>query len=302
MSNKTLFPSLAHKVAEGLLEPYTFIEQSSGKGMRSLLIDAFNLWFQVPESELNLIKEIVTKLHNASLLIDDIEDNSKMRRGNPVAHLIYGIPNTINTANYMYFLAMEMCWNTGNQEAVSVFIEELLQLHRGQGHDILWRDNNACPSEEEYKGMVMDKTGGLFRLATRLMQAFAKDKRDFIPLVNLLGLYYQIRDDYINLWSDKYMENKSFCEDLSEGKFSFPIIHSITSNPNDRRLLNILKRRTEDIDIKKHAVAYMKTTGSFDYTKKVLDDLRLQILTTLDGLGGNEKITKILEQLETNLV
>ena len=71
------------------------------------------------------------------------------------------------------------------------------------------------------------------------MQAFSEDKRDFLPLVNELGLYYQIRDDYINLQSNKYMENKSFCEDLSEGKFSFPIIHSIQSNPNDKRLLSM---------------------------------------------------------------
>jgi geranylgeranyl diphosphate synthase type 3 len=60
--------------------------------------------------------------------IDDIEDNSKLRRGIPVAHLIYGIPATINCANYMYFLALQQCGNLGNSQATSIFIGSNLFL------------------------------------------------------------------------------------------------------------------------------------------------------------------------------
>merc|ERR1711871_97913 len=84
-----------------------------------------------------------------------------------------------------------------------------------------------CPTEEDYKQMVQQKTGGLFRLAVGIMQVFSSNKSDLIPLVNQLALYYQILDDYLNLNSEKYHQNKSFCEDLTEGKFSFPIIHCI---------------------------------------------------------------------------
>jgi geranylgeranyl diphosphate synthase type 3 len=55
--------------------------------------------------------------------------------------------------------------------------DEMLNLHRGQGLDIHWRDHQICPTEDEYKSMVIDKTGGLFRLAIRLMQAYSNDKR-----------------------------------------------------------------------------------------------------------------------------
>jgi len=61
-----------------------------------------------------VIKQIVGFLHNASLLIDDIEDDSKLRRGKPVAHMVYGVPQTLNCANYVYFLAMEKCNRTLN--------------------------------------------------------------------------------------------------------------------------------------------------------------------------------------------
>lgn len=51
---------------------------------------------------------------------------------------------------------MQKVHNFGGAEATSVFLEELLNLHRGQGYDIYWRDNNTCPTEDEYKQMVLD--------------------------------------------------------------------------------------------------------------------------------------------------
>ncbi|KAG5788086.1 hypothetical protein H9Q69_012851 [Fusarium xylarioides] len=75
--------------------------------------------------------------------------------------------------------------------------------------------------------MVSNKTGGLFRLAVKLMQLASESDKDYVPLVNILGVILQIRDDYLNLQSGKYAKNKGFGEDLTEGKFSFPIIHSI---------------------------------------------------------------------------
>jgi len=68
----------------------------------------------------NSTKEIIGDLHNASLLIDDIEDNSKLRRGQPVAHSIFGVAQVINTANYVYFLALSKCQDLNNAEAMKV--------------------------------------------------------------------------------------------------------------------------------------------------------------------------------------
>lgn len=60
-------------------------------------------------------------LHNASLLIDDIEDNSNLRRGIPVAHNIYGVPQTINSANYVYFLGLEKVLQLDHPESTKVY-------------------------------------------------------------------------------------------------------------------------------------------------------------------------------------
>jgi geranylgeranyl diphosphate synthase type 3 len=200
-------------------------------------------------------------------------------------------------------LALEKCHALQNPQAMNVFVGELLNLHRGQGHDILWRDDVRCPTEERYLEMVQDKTGGLFRLAVGLMQAFATRHRetDFSRLVNSLALYFQIRDDYINLVDEEYMKSKSFCEDLTEGKFSFPIIHCIRSDPNDHRLLSILKKKTDDVDVKRYAQKVMFESGSMEYTRAKCVSLKEEIVEQIESHGGNPPLLKLVEALDVQI-
>lgn len=236
-------------------------------------------------------------LHNASLLIDDIEDSSTLRRGFPVAHSIYGIPSVINSANYVYFLGLEKVLTLEHPEAVRVFTRQLLELHRGQGLDIYWRDNYKCPTEQEYRSMVLQKTGGLFGLAVGLMQLFSDWKQDLKPLLDTLGLFFQIRDDYANLSAHEYSENKSFCEDLTEGKFSFPAIHAIWSHPESTQVQNILRQRTENADIKRYCVDYLEKVGSFAYTRQTLRDLEAEAYHLIRGFGGNPQLESLMQHL-----
>ena len=105
------------------------------------------------------------------LRVDDIEDSSVLRRGIPVAHNIYGTAQTLNSANYVYFCALQELLKLNNPKFTEIYAQELCNLHRGQGMDLYWRDTLTCPSEEDYLEMVGNKTGGLFRLAVKLMQA-----------------------------------------------------------------------------------------------------------------------------------
>lgn len=309
-----------------ILGPYDYLQGHPGKDIRRALIDAFNAWLQVPPESLTIITRVVAMLHTASLLlvaphthqqtptpriqdpnlselqvrniadifiqsssIDDVQDNSMLRRGVPVAHNIFGTAQTINSANYVYFLALQEIQQLRNPAAIEIFVNELLNLHRGQGMDLFWRDTLTCPSEDEYLEMVGNKTGGLFRLAVKLMQAESATGKDCVSLVNVMGLIFQICDDYLNLSSSAYTQNKGMCEDLTEGKFSFPIIHSIRSNPASHQLLSILKQKTKDEEVKRYAVQYMQSTGSFEHTRKVVRDLHLQALALVDAIDAGPR-------------
>jgi geranylgeranyl diphosphate synthase type 3 len=158
-----------------LLGPYEYLVAQPGKDIRSQLIAAFNEWLEVPKESLEIISKVVAMLHTASLLVDDVEDSSLLRRGLPVAHSIFGTAQTINSANYVYFVALQELGKLKSPLAINIYTEELLNLHRGQGMDLFWRDTLTCPSEDDYLEMVGNKTGGLFRLAIKLMQAESKN-------------------------------------------------------------------------------------------------------------------------------
>ncbi len=135
-----------------------------------------------------------------------------------------------------------------------------------------------------------------------LMAAFsARDKSEFRELVDQLALYFQIRDDLVNLKSDEYALSKSYCEDLTEGKFSYPILHAIRARPDDTRLLNILKQKTENIDVKKHAVEFMESVGSFEKTREALAAIKGDIASAIAALGGHDQLAKLVEKLDAQV-
>ncbi|TQS34514.1 hypothetical protein Golomagni_05099 [Golovinomyces magnicellulatus] len=274
-----------------LLGPYEYLDAQPGKDIRSQLIAAFNRWLEVPKDSLEIITKVIGMLHTSSLLIDDVQDSSLLRRGLPVAHSIFGTAQTINSANYVYFLALQELQKLRSPKTITIYTEELLNLHRGQGMDLFWRDTLTCPTEDDYIEMFLS-----------IAPTNTDLNRDCIPLVNLIGVIFQIRDDYQNLSSQEYSENKGLCEDLTEGKFSFPIIHSIRSRPKNMQLLNILKQKTNDEQVKRYALSYMERTHSFEYCRNVLSTLmekaRILIADLDDGSNQGQGILKILERME----
>lgn len=135
------------------------------------------------------------------------------------------------------------------------------------------------------------------------MQAFATKNitTDYTPLVNNLAAYFQIRDDFINLVDEDYMKSKSFCEDLTEGKFSFPVIHCIRNSPDDHRLSSILKQRTDDTDVKRYAQQLMVESGSLEYTREKCTSLKEEIMAEIKKLGGNPPLIQLVDALDIQI-
>jgi len=121
---------------------------------------------------------------------------------------------------------------------------------------------------------------------------------NLVPLANLLGVYYQIRDDYSNLQSAEYSKKKGFAEDLSEGKFSFPVIHGVRADMSNRKILDALQKRPTTPTLKLSTIAYLKNeTKSFEYTLGVLRTLESRIRGEIQKLGGNLGLEAIIDML-----
>ncbi|KAJ7183855.1 isoprenoid synthase domain-containing protein [Mycena filopes] len=291
-----------------ILSPFHYLESNPGKEILDRLIAAFGSWLAVPPESRACISRLVNMLHTASLMIDDIQDASQLRRGKPAAHLVFGTAQTINSANYVYFLAYQEVLQLKNsrlpeKELIGMLTAELLCLHHGQGLELFWRDSLTCPTEEEYVAMINDKTGGLLRVMIKLMMACATTNLevDYTPLVNLIGVFYQIRDDLMNLQSATYSNTSGFASDLTEGKFSFPLVHGVRANPDDHLILGVLQRRPSTPSSKTPVIAYLKEqTRSFEYSLGVLDNLERQARAEVARLGGNAILERILDALHVD--
>lgn len=123
--------------------------------------------------------------------------------------------------------------------------------------------------------------------------------RNLVRVAELMGIIFQVQDDYKNLTSEEYMKNKGYCEDLTEGKFSLAIIHSMKANPDNKLLLNILRAKTDDLAIKFQALRYMESTGTFEYYKRMISSLIEEARVLVRDIGIPEGMTKgILDILE----
>jgi len=280
---------------KAIMEPFYYLSEIQTT-TRSLIVDLCNNeWFHIPSEDCDKIKKLYNMLHIAILLIQDIEDDAQLRRGVPVAHKIFGVPLTLNCANIVFFNAMASVQDFGSQ-STDLFIQELKRFHVGQFKNLYWRDTNRCPTEQEYISSIVERNGSLMHLAIRLMKIKSKNlisHEKFIPLLNALSIYLQLRDDNNNLQEPKDDKNKYFCEDMTEGKFTFPIIHSISSS-EDSRLLQIIKSRTKDEDVKRYAISFLKAKGSFEYTKKVMFEQKKIIEVELQKLGGSTQFLQLL--------
>lgn len=297
-----------------LIAPCNYIAKLPSKGMRSLLITAFNDWIGAPMSSATSIKSIIGLLHDASLLIDDVQDNSNFRRGKPAAHTIFGISQALNSGLFMFSQAVQESRKLSNPESTDIVLQNLECLYLGQSWDLYWKHSLSCPSIDEYMNTVDNKTGGMFRMLAQLLKAeslpaMTVSDRERISTVDLdyltllIGRFFQIRDDYMNLQSAEYCEQKGFCEDLDEGKYSFPIVHLLGRKPEYRGYITGVFRQLPlgvgqearlSREMKQSILEILESEGSLAATLQLLKELEGAIefeITRMETILGKKNAT-----------
>lgn len=271
-----------------VLAPCDYIRSLPSKNVRATVVQACNLWFKLSEIRTTTVIEIISDLHNASLILDDIQDDTVLRRGSPATHCVYGNAQAINSALYMAF---NNCAKLGKLQlegsaAMNALVNGTIELSIGQSWDLRWKAQLHCPSVGEYMAMVDGKTGSMLKLIIHLMHSMSDQHHMdsamplFDRLVLLLGRFYQVRDDYQNLQDDTYSEQKGFCEDLDEGKISYPVIVCCNSDPIAKDIILGVFREKRDPSInpmpkstKIFILQVIDRSGAFESTWNMLQAL-----------------------------
>jgi fusicocca-2,10(14)-diene synthase/ophiobolin F synthase len=111
---------------QALEAPSRYLDAMPGKGIRDKAIDTLNSRFKLPADQIIAIKKVVNLLHGASLMLDDIQDSSQLRRGKPAAHMVFGTMQTINTAGYRFLGALSEVMSLGSEKCLEVFRGKVL--------------------------------------------------------------------------------------------------------------------------------------------------------------------------------
>lgn len=224
-------------------------------------------------------------LHNGSLIIDDIEDNSDLRRGKPVLHKIFGVDIAVNAGNTLYFLPFTAIQGSNlpdavKKEAYEIITTQMLKCHFGQAIDIYWHSGKSgkIPTEEEYLQMCANKTGSVACMAAKLGALLGGGSEKQIKALGgfaeAAGVAFQIRDDILNIEGAGSI-GKEFGDDIKEGKRTLMAIHAlnIAATAEKKRLLEILNSHTKDKRLITEAIAVINKHGSVDYARKTATQL-----------------------------
>ncbi len=179
-------------------------------------------------------------IHNFSLVHDDIQDNSALRRGRRTVWVKWGAPMAINVGDAMFVIANQAILDLVEHypadmvvKAARILNDCCLDLTRGQYLDMSYEERNDL-SIEDYWPMIGGKTSALLTACTHIgsLLGYANDeKQEAYRLFGYhLGLAFQVQDDILGIWGDEALTGKSAASDLVEGKNSLPVLFALGKN------------------------------------------------------------------------
>ena len=267
----------------------------------------------------------VTELnHTGSLIVDDIEDDSKLRRGDECIHLRYGIDTAINAGNTLYFLPYLLLkdhpqfTDAMRLESYELMVQMLTRAHIGQGLDIHWSKHLnrkeldtllSSGFSEKILQMYSYKTGaqmeGVAEMVCVISRADNKTREIYAHLGRTLGIAYQIIDDIHN-FNDSPGWTKVCGEDISAGQPTYVIVTAIEQLPaaQRERLLNIFSSATlrNDPSTLEEAVDLIRNSGALQCCHKKAEEMIESSWTEFAKIARHNDSKMMLRMLLSSLL
>ena len=234
----------------------------------------------------------VELLHNASLIHDDVVDETKMRRNEPTINGIWDNHIAVLVGDFFVSSSLQKALETRDLriiEAVAALgkllsIGEIDQIYTAQNHVL---------SEEAYFEIIYRKTASLFVACVKMgaysVNASEEQIKAISEFARLLGLCFQIKDDIFDYFEDKNI-GKPTGNDLREGKITLPLLHVLTDEkqPEHKAMLALSRKENLTTDEIHTLTEYAKANGGIEYAYKTMERLRDEAMLYLDKLPAGE--------------
>jgi octaprenyl-diphosphate synthase len=274
-----------------------YIVNSGGKRMRPMLTVLAAQALNLQGNDHHSIAAIIEFIHTATLLHDDVVDESNMRRGKETANALFGNSASVLVGDFLYTRSFQMMVKLNNMRVMDILSEATNIVAEGEVLQLM-NCNDASTTEESYMQVIYCKTAKLFEAATRLPAVLANKSPELENALadygKYLGTAFQLVDDIMDYTADAKEMGKNVGDDLAEGKPTLPLLYAMQhGNKEQAKLICEAIELGNGMEHLDDILTAMEQTGSLVYTQQQAEieaDKAIQCLAILPDSDAKQAL------------
>jgi octaprenyl-diphosphate synthase len=239
---------------------------------------------------------VIEFIHTATLLHDDVVDISTLRRGRPTANAEFGNAPSVLVGDFLYTRAFQLMVQLADMDILRHMADTTNTIAEGEVLQLV-RAGNPDASESDYLEVITRKTAVLFAAAcygAATLSGRPEDERAALAHFGLnLGIAFQMIDDVLDYDGDPQAMGKNVGDDLTEGKITLPLIHTIATGSDGERALVRAAIRSKNADALADILAAVQRCGGCEYTRERARHYQRLAVEALSALPHSEAKTAL---------
>lgn len=247
---------------------------------------------------------VVELIHTATLLHDDVVDESTLRRGRPTANENFGNPASVLVGDFLHTRSFQMMVAAGNMRILQVLSDATNIIAEGEVQQLI-NTHDASLSEAGYLHVIRSKTAKLFEASTQIAAILANATHEqeaaSVTFGQALGTAFQIIDDVLDYDGDAAEMGKNLGDDLREGKCTLPLIIAMQRGQPEQAF--VIREAIEQGSTEKlpEILGIVRSTGALDATREAAHNEAMRAILALDSLPLNDH-TQAMRELASQLL
>ena len=239
---------------------------------------------------------VIELIHTATLLHDDVVDQSTTRRGQETANELWGNAPSVLVGDFLYSRAFEIMVEPNSMEIMKILSKATNQISEGEVLQLL-NIKNANVTQKEYKRVIERKTACLFKAACQIAGILSNSNQKVIEAMGKFGMHlgnaFQIIDDTLDYESDSNIIGKEVGDDLSEGKVTLPMIYALEkTTKSDNKILTDAIQNADASNINQ-VVEILMNVNAFQYSRDIANKESNMALESIDILPSSKYKTAL---------
>lgn len=252
-----------------------YIVNSGGKRLRPLLTVLAARALNIQSEQHHTLAAIIEFIHTATLLHDDVVDESTMRRGRETANELFGNQASVLVGDFLYSRAFQMMVDLKRMRVMEILSDATNRIAQGEVMQLM-NCNDPDTTIESYLKVIYSKTARLFEAATQLAAVLTDQRKDIEVAMQSygkhLGTAFQLIDDVLDYTSQSDSMGKQVGDDLAEGKPTLPLLHAMwNGSEEDASLIRSAIKNADGMHHFDRIVDAMNKSGSIEYTQKLAE-------------------------------